>query len=279
VQLYNSVAPDSGLKGYAFEKLVELCASDNCLEIMVTKARSIVEDSKEWCLTADERRSLYVTVARSLDQYNDSSYAFKVMHAYLRLFKKKLSADELKLTERDARRCVILAIKAVDVINFEELLDLQAIKQLSGANEEVLNLLNLFTTTDAKGFEAQINKFAKLMKAEGLTKEELIVKKSYVQICSLSTDVTNFAYSDLAKLLNIDEDEIENWAIDAIQNKIIDAKIDQQKEEIVIKSHMLRELKKKEWQSIQVKIQTWKERFERVKTVLQAAAQHEQAVQ
>lgn len=201
------------------------------------------------------------------------------MHAYLRLFKKKLSADELKLTERDARRCVILAIKAVDVINFEELLDLQAIKQLSGANEEVLNLLNLFTTTDAKGFEAQINKFAKLMKAEGLTKEELIVKKSYVQICSLSTDVTNFAYSDLAKLLNIDEDEIENWAIDAIQNKIIDAKIDQQKEEIVIKSHMLRELKKKEWQSIQLKIQTWKERFERVKTVLQAAAQHEQAVQ
>lgn len=91
--------------------------------------------------------------------------------------------------------------------------------------------------------------------------------------------MTNFAYSDLAKLLNIDEDEIENWAIDAIQNKIIDAKIDQQKEEIVIKSHMLRELKKKEWQSIQVKIQTWKERFERVKTVLQAAAQHEQAVQ
>jgi len=172
------------------------------------------------------------------------------MHAYLRLFKKKLSADELKLTERDARRCVILAIKAVDVINFEELLDLQAIKQLSGANEEVLKLLNLFTTTDAKGFEAQINKFAKLMKEEGLTKEELIVKKSYVQICSLSTDVTNFAYSDLAKLLNIDEDEIENWAIDAIQNKIIDAKIDQQKEEIVIKSHMLRELKKKEWQSI-----------------------------
>ena len=54
---------------------------------------------------------------------------------------------------------------------------------------------------------------------------------------------------DLAALL-----AIENWAIDAIQNKIIDAKIDQQKEEIVIKSHMLRELKKKEWQSIQVKI-------------------------
>ena len=105
------------------------------------------------------------------------------MHAYLKLFKNKLKADELKLTERDARRCVILAIKAVDVINFEELLDLEAIKQLTGKNEQVSNLLNLFTSTDAKGFESKLGQFKKLMKEEGLTKEELIVKKSYVQIC------------------------------------------------------------------------------------------------
>ena len=111
-------------------------------------------------------------------------------------------------------------------------------------------LLNLFTSTDAKKFEKQLGQFKKLMEGEGLTKDELIIKKSYVQICSLSTEVTNFGYSELAELLNIDEDKIESWAIDAIQNKIIDAKIDQHNEEIVIKSHMLRELKKKEWQAI-----------------------------
>ena len=75
------------------------------------------------------------------------------MHAYLKLFKKQLKAEELAQTESDARRCVILAIKAVDVINFEELLDLQVIKQMTGKNTEVSKLLNLFTSTDAKGFE------------------------------------------------------------------------------------------------------------------------------
>jgi hypothetical protein len=35
-------------------------------------------------------------------------------------------------------------------------------------------------------------------------------------------------------------------------------------EEIVIKSHMLRELKEQEWRSIQMKVQAWKERFQRV---------------
>ena len=49
----------------------------------------------------------------------------------------------------------------------------------------------------------------------------------------------------------INVDEIEEWAIDAIQNKIIDAKIDQMNEEIVIKSHMLREIKLAEWKAIQ----------------------------
>jgi len=54
----------------------------------------------------------------------------------------------------------------------------------------------------------------------------------------------------LSELLNIEIEEIEFWAIEAIQNKIIDAKIDQQNEMIVIKSHMLREIKLEEWTAI-----------------------------
>lgn len=81
------------------------------------------------------------------------------------------------------------------------------------------------------------------MKSEGLTEQELILKKSYVQICTLSTDKTNFSFTELSQLLNIPVDEIEFWAIEAIQNKIIDAKIDQLNEVVVIKSHMLREIK------------------------------------
>ena len=63
------------------------------------------------------------------------------------------------------------------------------------------------------------------------------------------------------------------WAIEAIQNKIIDAKIDQLNGFIVIKSHMLREIKLEEWKAIQQKIRAWKDRFQRVKAVMQAAQQ------
>ena len=197
-------------------------------------------------------------------------------------------AAVLAQTENDARRCVILAIKAVDIINFAELVNLPAIKQLTQNYSKVFSLLNLFTQTSAQEFKQQLTQYADLMSSEGLTEQELVVKKSYVQICTLSTEVTNFSYQDLAQLLNvskihtastdlilfslqIDVDEIELWAIDAIQNKIIDAKIDQLNEVIVIKSHMLREIKLQEWKAIQAKIRAWKDRFERIQTVLQAA--------
>jgi len=64
------------------------------------------------------------------------------------------------------------------------------------------------------------------MTTEGLYENELIVKKSYVQICSLDNVKTNYSYTELSEILNIGQDEIELWAIEAIQNKIIDAKID-----------------------------------------------------
>ena len=89
-----------------------------------------------------------------------------------------------------------------------------------------------------------------------------------MQICSLSTETSNFKYSELATLLNIQVDDVEEWAIEAIANHIIDAKIDQVNKSVVIKGHMLKEVKTAEWKMIQSKVTMWREKFERVQMVL-----------
>ena len=129
VQLYNSVHTNTGIKSFSFERLIDLCLLENCCDIVVERARKIVIESATWNLTKEERRSLYKSSARALDKMGESSCAFKVMHAYLKLYE---GADTMQPgVEDDSRRCVILAIKAVDVINFAELLELPAIKQLT----------------------------------------------------------------------------------------------------------------------------------------------------
>ena len=67
VQLYNSVHTNSGIKSFAFEKLIELCLRENCGDIVVERARKIVQESKDWQLTNEERRTLYQKVGRALD--------------------------------------------------------------------------------------------------------------------------------------------------------------------------------------------------------------------
>ena len=93
--------------------------------------------------------------------------------------------------EDDAKRCVLLAVKVPTVINFEEVLNLDAIKYLKGKNREVFDFMSLFTSTDAKDFTQKVKQFEKLISDERLTIEEVLKKKQYVQVCTLTLENSN----------------------------------------------------------------------------------------
>lgn len=117
---------------------------------MIQKCRSIEDDSANWNLTMEERRSLYKAVASVLDSNYDQA-AFNVTQAYIKLFTSK---DMNKEAEATALRCVVLALKASDIINFEELRELEAIQYLARSHYEVLDLLSgLICRTNAKFFK------------------------------------------------------------------------------------------------------------------------------
>lgn len=236
----------------AFIALMQYCERLGRLDIMIEKMRSIHVDSSSWKMNADEKRNLLKTVAETLDKANDPQ-AFKVIKAYLNDF----SAAQSKELEKEAHRCVILAIKARDMITFEELQNIPAVNQLQSSNKEVHEFLSLFTNSDAKGFKKDLPKFNTFLKNENLDKDELIRKKSYFEICKLSGSTaqhTNYKFEQLASHLDIDVDDVEEWTIEAIADKIIDAKIDQLNEEIVILSTIKRKIGREEWLAIQTKI-------------------------
>jgi hypothetical protein len=59
------------------------------------------------------------------------SGAFEVYEAYLKTFEKASSADLTSHNiEKEAKRCVLLAIKVPTIIDFAEVLKLKAVKHL-----------------------------------------------------------------------------------------------------------------------------------------------------
>ena len=124
--------------------------------------------------------------------------------------------------------------------------------------------MSLFTSTDSKQFETKVKSFQKLMTEEKLEMEDVIRKKQYVQICSLKLENSNHKYEELAAILNISKDDVEQWAIEAIAGDIIDAKIDQINEEIIIKSHIMNQ----EWKAIKDRLHDWSDKFAQMQTIL-----------
>ena len=124
--------------------------------------------------------------------------------------------------------------------------------------------MSLFTSTDSKQFETKVKSFQKLMTEEKLEMEDVIRKKQYVQICSLKLENSNHKYEELAAILNISKDDVEQWAIEAIAGDIIDAKIDQINEEIIIKSHIMNQ----EWKAIKERLHDWSDKFAQMQTIL-----------
>lgn len=196
--------------------------------------------------------------------------AFKVMMAYLKLFQKSSEGELAEhKTEHEAKRCVMLGVRVPTVIDFADVLQLTAVKHLSGKDKEVFDFMNLFTTTDSKQFAEKVKQpqYTKLMASEGLLLEDVIRKKQYVQVCALKLEASNHKYGELAAVLNIKADEVEQWAIEAIAAGIIDAKIDQIREEIVIKSHIMNQ----EWAAIRDRLAEWGSRFSQMQGLLAQA--------
>lgn len=84
---------------------------------------------------------------------NYSQNAYEVTLAYLKLFQGK---PEKELTDNnvqeEAKRLVFLAIKASNVINISDILNLDAVKLLQAKNKDAFDFLNLFTSGDVKAF-------------------------------------------------------------------------------------------------------------------------------
>ena len=84
---------------------------------------------------------------------------------------------------------IVNAIKSPNTLNFEEILLIESIQLCSKQSKQLLDLIDLFLQKDIQKFKTEIKKLNKLLQEKGITKEEAILKKQYIQICSIEENV------------------------------------------------------------------------------------------
>jgi hypothetical protein len=208
---------------------------------MIAQVRDIVKLSTDWVLTKDERLALYFESAQALDTEGDAQGAFNLYFTSLSL----VDAKNASKYQKEAEKLIANAVKGPEVINFEEVLMIEAVQDLKKSSKELFEFVDLFLKDEVASFKKNISSMKKLMEAQNISVEQATLKKQYIDVCSIQSETISF--KNLSKLLDIKEDDIEEWVIEAMSNDVIDAKIDQVSEQVVIKTSKMRNLKNEEW--------------------------------
>lgn len=235
--------------------LVQFCGKVGLTGAIMGQIDSQLDDwLREWGADAEQTRTLYKTIADSCRQCGLTEQSKK----YTRLFLKSLNGVDAALMAQhkpDAQTCVIEAIADKDTYQFDDLLELDTVKVLAG--DPVHKLLLIFISGDVKAFNEFRASEPTFFEAHQLDAEKCLRKMRLLTLVSLATDTAEVAYSDVQDALEIGDKEVEIWIIDAIRGDLVDARMDQLNQKMIVRKAMRRTFGMEDWQRLGERLNEW----------------------
>lgn len=81
-----------------------------------------------------------------------------------------MSVKENKNRKIEAENLILTALKSPQVINLEEIMLLDAVKELKESSKELFNLVDIVVSSDMTNFKKELEKFSKLLEAHKVSK-------------------------------------------------------------------------------------------------------------
>jgi len=109
------------------------------------------------------------------------------------------------------------------------------------------------------------------LETAGINLDEITYKIRLLTLNSLAKKQSILTYDHIAKSLEISEADVELYVIDATSSGILEARIDQLNQTILIRYAPSRQFDKQQWQSLNEKLDKWKDNISHLLTVLRAS--------
>lgn len=265
IVLLNVFERDEKFRYHVLMKLLDVLDQNNTTLIIINNLKSIQQISKNWNISAHERIKLYVKSANILSKHNEDHDAYLTLIAAITLFEKDQKI--IKEYEQVINHAITIALQHPKVVQYDILSGLPAVILQIESNPTfaLYELLQIFTNGDVNDYLAWESKNKDFMATTSLNAEVCRNKITYLSIGAHASQDNIISYDKLTQIVGIKRDKIEDWIIDAIVNNIIDARLDQENECIIINSFTKRNMKDmKEWTTLQEKLTDTKAKFSKV---------------
>ncbi|KAL1321444.1 hypothetical protein HN51_066256 [Arachis hypogaea] len=271
INLYNLVETPY-CRFYIYMKALNLAAEGKVTEYIIPSLKNIDNFLKDWKIGISEQRELFLTISKILKENKSMAKdSFKFLTNYLATFNGE-DAHELSEAKEEAVHAIIDFVKSPDIFQCD-LLDMPAVLQLEkDAKYAVLyQLLKIFLTQRLDAYLEYHTANSALEKNYGLVHEECVAKMRLMSLVDLSSDGSGqIAYELIRETLKINDDEVELWVVKAITAKLIDCKMDQMNQVVVVSHHTDRMFGQHQWQALRTKLVTWRDNISNVINTIQA---------
>jgi len=223
---------------------------------------------KEWNATNLQKRKIYELVLKHLrdHQYWSSAFAYDYWVKYFSCYDEK--EEVFQEVQKEARDLIVSLIKDPEIMRMDQLLETYVVKTLHGTIE--YQLLEIFTSKQYKQYKAFFNTNEKIIEQLGLKHDNLVNKIRLLTLNSLASSQHIIFYDDVAKLLEIDESDVEFFVVEAITSDILDARLDQLNRRIVVRHAESRVFHMEEWVRLDKKLQKWHANMHNLLKVVQS---------
>jgi translation initiation factor 3 subunit M len=248
-----------------------LAANGKVTEHIIPSFKKMDNLLGEWNIGIQDQRKLFLTVSNILKESKSSGKeAFKFLTKYLATFSGE-DAYTIGEAKEEAVRSIIEFVKASDMFQCD-LLDMPAVAQLEKDSKYALvyQLLKIFLTQRLDAYLDFQAANSTLLKSYGLVHEDCIAKMRLMSLVDLaSVETGQISYALIKDTLRINDNEVEMWVVKAITAKLIDCKMDQMNQIVIVSRCTERVFGQRQWQSLRTKLATWKGNISNVISTIQ----------
>jgi len=220
----------------------------------------------DWKLQGKELSEMYLllsNVAKATGQHAENQ---RFLYKYLQSL-EKANKNELDAAKPHAHSVVVTALGSPSVMQFDTLLNLNAVKQLQQDKNfsNTYTLLRIFTNDTVESYNKFISEHKDYVAKIGLDNEELLRKLRSLTICSLGAEKDRIPYETLRKRLQLaDSSAVESCVIDAVTSGCIEAKLDENNDEVIIVRTTRRIFDSDGWKQLSLQLTDWRKNVQTV---------------
>ncbi|XP_049850837.1 eukaryotic translation initiation factor 3 subunit M-like [Schistocerca gregaria] len=253
-----------------FKAILKFCLISNQYVAVPSLIEQMDRLFCETSATTQQQRDVYFFVMQLSD---GSPYLSNIRLKWLQTF----DDEDLNSIRQNAEVCdiiqrAVLAHIADTNYLFEPVYICNAARLLQIVNPPLYELLGILTNATVTEFET----FAEVQKNffqnnEILSKDFVLHKMRILTLLSLAYTSDCIPYHAISESLHVPVEDVESWILETVNTGILNAKIDQENQVLLVSYALQREIQIAHWQSLKDKLIMWKENIQSMARVVKNA--------